>query len=838
MNMIQSIYHRLIGLSFGLALILVPVWATAQVTGQAFLQGQTNHENIEVLLLPISIAGAADTVLTDAAGNFSATVTPGVYEIYYSKAGYNPQVYDNGIGQVLTGNETLQPVTLSNFFTKYISGNIKDTLYSDTLYLVSGDLYVNSGDHLFLNPGTHLLFDGNFELVVDGEFDAVGTATMPVTISSNLPNPAPEAYKGIRLQGGTTTVNLEYVLVEYADDGIYAIGPPNILVNNCLFRYNNYGLRIQGVTAGTVTNTEFFEHKDQALFMFTNTSPGVNISCNYFHGGTGGGVLANQCSTNLTITNNRFDSLMDVYEGPVSFWMEGGNVLVEDNLILNSTSAVRVLMTDSLTTSVSVRNNLISGNLIGVSLRGSTGGAIVTMNTIINNSNYGVFQFSPFGGNPKELSYNLVANNGVDYTLYQLVGAGINILTNANGDPCDAYFNISDPGSFDPASSWYPLPGSGLINAGNPLFALDPDGSVRDIGARFDPGCPFLQGGIVANLSSVLPGDTDTDSAANVWDFLAIGNFYGTTGPARANASNTFTPQPALDWGITQANGADLKHVDCNGDGIINGEDSTAILLNYQPIPTGQPTSPGGSGAPLYFNMPTQAANPSDTVIIPIHLGVVDTPAIAMYGMAMSITYDTMMVEPGSVWLDFSDSWIGELDSNMIAIQKDHFLHGKIDLAFTRTNQQNVSGYGKIADLIIVIDEDISKRFLPIEFNFVDIVSQGHDGAMVSVGSVAGTLIGEVEEDSSSTSIFPDIDHRQMVVFPNPATNSLSVRLMENEWIKHLEIIRLDGAVIYQTEVNSRGEATINTEELPAGMFILHVSTQAGHAYRTIRIAH
>lgn len=835
MNIIQSIQHRLIGLSFLMALLLVPVWAQAQVTGQVFLQGQTTHENIEVLILPISIAGTGDTVLTDAAGNFSATVTPGVYEIYFSKSGYNSQSYDNGVGQILTGNETLLPVTLSDFFTKYISGNIKDTLYSDTLYLVSGDLFVNSGDHLFLNPGTHLLFDGNFELIVDGEFDAVGTAMMPVTISSNLANPVPESYKGIKLQGGTSTVNLEHVLVEYADDGIYAIGPPNILVNNCLFRYNNYGLRIQGVTAGTVTNNEFFEHKDQALFMFTNNSPGVNISCNYFHGGTGGGIEAKQSSTDLTITNNRFDNLMDVDEGPISILSEEGEVLIEDNLVLNSTSGVKVEMMNSLTTSVTIRNNLISGNLIGVSLRGSVGGAVITMNTIINNVDYGVFQFTPFGGNPKELSYNLVGNNGVDYTLYQIVGAGVNILTNANGDPCDAYFNISNPGTFDPSLSWYPAAGSGLINGGNPLAGLDSDGSVRDIGARFVPGCPFLQGGGFANGSAVLPGDTDTDNLANVWDFLAIGNYHGTTGPIRANASNTFTPQPAVDWGIAQGNGADLKHVDCNGDGVINGEDSIAILLNYQTISTGQPAPAGGSGAPLYFDMPTQAANPSDTVIIPIYLGVIDTPAVAMYGMAMSITYDTMMVEPGSVRLDFSDSWIGELDSNMIAIQKDHFLDGKIDLAFTRTNQLNVDGYGKIADLIIVIDEDISKRFLPIEFNFVDLMSQGHDGARVSVGSVAGTLTGEVEV---STSLFPDLDQREMVVFPNPAVNAVSVRMMENDWIKQLEIIRLDGAVIYKEEVNSRGEATIDTKDLSDGMYILHVLTQEGHAYQTIRITH
>lgn len=821
------------GILFALMFSLSPS-LSAQVTGQALLQGQTIHDNIEVRFFPISIAGQADTVFTDASGAYSASIIPGVYEIYFSKPGYNTLAFDNGVGQVITGNETLASVTLSNLFTKFISGTIMDTLYADTMYIATGNLTVPTGQHLYLKAGTQLMFDGNYELSCNGNFDAVGTAGFPVKISSNLPNPGPESWAGIDVTAGNDTLVLEHVLIEYADIGISIVGPPVVNIQNCLFKENYFGIRMGQGSGGLITNNEFADHTRSGIWTFNNSGVGITVTCNYFHGGTGGGLITNELKTDLTVTNNRFDSLMDQYDGPVAVWTETGDVLIEDNLIMNSTSGVRVLIGDSTQASFVIRHNLISGNLIGISLRAANGGAVITMNTIINNANFGILQFFSTGGNPEEVSYNLVANNGVDYSLFQLVGAGVNILNNANGAPCDAYFNISDPGSYSPTSSLYPQPGDPQINAGDPTVALDPDGTVADIGARFDPGCPFLQSGASVNISNVLPGDTDTDGLANVWDFLAIGAHYGAAGQARANASTSFTPQPAQDWGIMQANGQDLKHVDTDGNGLINEDDSLAIILNYQAIPTGQPSIPG-PGVPLYFDIPTQTVLPEDTVIIPIQLGVVDTPALGMYGMALSITYDTMMVEPGLVRLDFSDSWLGDLDSTLIGIQKDHFSEGKIDFAITRKDLQNVNGFGKIADLIIVIDEDISKKEVPIALDFTDLVSQGHDGVAVGMSPRGAVLNAEVQ-DTLSTSL-PDQLASQLLIGPNPADEMLEVSLKGAGSLSRIQLMNMTGAVMLDQR-STQSNAQISTSEFPEGIYLLLIETPEGQLYHRIRIAH
>ncbi len=59
--------------------------------------------------------------------------------------------------------------------------------------------------------------------------------------------------------------------------------------------------------------------------------------------------------------------------------------------------------------------------------------------------------------------------------------------TNANGDPCDPYFNILLNPNFVSAASgnFNLLANSPCIDAGDPLNPPDPDGTIADIGAYF-----------------------------------------------------------------------------------------------------------------------------------------------------------------------------------------------------------------------------------------------------------------------------------------------------------------------------------------------------------------
>ncbi len=84
---------------------------------------------------------------------------------------------------------------------------------------------------------------------------------------------------------------------------------------------------------------------------------------------------------------------------------------------------------------------------------------------------------------------------------------------------------------------------------------------------------------VTITITSIIvwPGDANNDGIANVADVLPLGLYYNLTGPARPNASPTWTGQICPPgW-----NPQNAAYADCNGDGTINVADVLPIGLNY-----------------------------------------------------------------------------------------------------------------------------------------------------------------------------------------------------------------------------------------------------------------
>jgi hypothetical protein len=408
-----------------------------------------------------------------------------------------------------------------------------------------------------------------------------------------------------------------------------------------------------------------------------------------------------------------------------------------------------------------------------------------------------------------------------------IVGLGSILTTNANGTPCDAYLNISASPGFDASQGILPPLGSPLIDAGDPTAPLDPDGSAADIGLHADLLCPTPYLGF---NSKVYPGDLDHNQTANVWDLLSLGQFYGTPGPVRPAASLNWVGQTAADWGIPQPNGADIKHIDSNGDGFLDAQDTTAILLNYLSVHNGNRNIARPGGVPLYFAMPTQG-NAGDTINIPIHLGTVDTPAVGMYGMAVAISYDTSMISPGSAHLSFENSWAGGLGTEFISLQKDLFQDGKIDFALTRITQTDQDGYGEIAQLIIVLDEDISKTLLPLHLDFVDVRGQNHLGDVMPIGPEPGVLMVESTPTSVTAELQAAVD-----VFPNPASQLVQVQSSGSLRLQGASLFHVDGRQIGHFPATAGQSLTISVADLPSGLYLLRVQTNQGAIFKKLQV--
>ncbi len=102
------------------------------------------------------------------------------------------------------------------------------------------------------------------------------------------------------------------------------------------------------------------------------------------------------------------------------------------------------------------------------------------------------------------------------------------------------------------------------------LTALDPSGAAVALSA-----VPLT---ITLGSSglTVWPGDTNDDRLVNQADVLPIGLCFNQSGPARANATTAWTPQPAQPW--SQQN---CTFADANGNGTVNQADVLPIGLNW-----------------------------------------------------------------------------------------------------------------------------------------------------------------------------------------------------------------------------------------------------------------
>ncbi len=67
---------------------------------------------------------------------------------------------------------------------------------------------------------------------------------------------------------------------------------------------------------------------------------------------------------------------------------------------------------------------------------------------------------------------------------------------------------------------------------------------------------------------------------------------------------------------------------------------------------------------------------------------------------------------------------------------------------------------------------------------------------------------------------------KKMVVYPNPFTNSVSIRTAKNSEIIATEIVSVDGLLLKKTVGNNRN---IDLSTLPGGVYIIRVSTKSSH---------
>src|SRR6185369_2640655 len=139
-------------------------------------------------------------------------------------------------------------------------------------------------------------------------------------------------------------------------------------------------------------------------------------------------------------------------------------------------------------------------------------------------------------------------------------------------------------------------------------------------------------------------------------------------------------------------------------------DDSAAIYLNYgQTHPLRPFQTQQSSIEDFYLVADHNAVAPGDTVTFEIRLANSSTPVDSLYGIAFSLLFDQSLVDTSSLFLNYSSSVLGSMNTNMKSFEKDFYSSGKIDAALTRIDQNNMSNvYGVLGTFTMVTSPTVT----------------------------------------------------------------------------------------------------------------------------------
>lgn len=347
-------------------------------------------------------------------------------------------------------------------------------------------------------------------------------------------------------------------------------------------------------------------------------------------------------------------------------------------------------------------------------------------------------------------------------------------------------------------------------------------------------GCFDVDTMLVRADTCVWPGDANYDGAVLMDDVLQLGVAFDSTGFGRQQASNTFISQVSENWNRQFAGGLNYEHADCDGNAVVNHDDTLAISLNYS-----RTHSRGGAWVngnkltdPMLFtkfNDDTIAA--SSKLTAAIQLGNIDIPATGMLGISFRMHFPVNKVDT-FLGLDFSGNWFVAGNSNPIFFRKLNFTQGYIDVCAVRTNHSNNTGFGLVANADFVMKDDITGKdniavysSFPITYTDVKMISATEDSLPVYAEENATVLVQLVDG-------IKDINEINATVYPNPVHQTML--LIADGVLKEILLMNSMGESIMAPMQINGNSANIDAADLAAGVYYLHLTTANGKAVKRI----
>lgn len=222
------------------------------------------------------------------------------------------------------------------------------------------------------------------------------------------------------------------------------------------------------------------------------------------------------------------------------------------------------------------------------------------------------------------------------------------------------------------------------------------------------------------NSSNVWPGDVNFDGIVNGLDIMHLGNYLYLSNDInpKLNPGADWLAYERTDWGVNQHAGFcfygfdDLKHADCDGNGIIDFFDYQVILQNWGNAHNDAITIL--PAVPCFF-----FDDFSDYELTMQPIGKLDTNLIA-FNIALANQQELVSIRSGFLNISYynpngsslmgaainlSHSWLGKPNLNLWYHDVFIQLSNKLEMGFTKTDLNNSVGEGIIGQVIFLLDD-------------------------------------------------------------------------------------------------------------------------------------
>lgn len=343
----------------------------------------------------------------------------------------------------------------------------------------------------------------------------------------------------------------------------------------------------------------------------------------------------------------------------------------------------------------------------------------------------------------------------------------------------------------------------------------------------------FLSLALVMNGQYIWPGDVNNNGIVNGIDVLYLGVAYGSTGPTRPGASTNWTQQDLGDlWSQDFPGDLNYAYADCDGNGEVNEEDLDEVIKDNlfethgTLIPDEYSIGSPGESPQLQLVPQNNNVQTGEMVIFDLILGDDENPVDDFYGIAITLKYNDDFIFFGEwEFEDENNAWFDPSGDNSEYLDEADESSARIEVAITRTNQQTISGQGKLGELSIVIEDIVFglQDSLNLEVEAIKLIDKDLNTLDV-VGDSTFVIV------SSPSQVHTYLNETAISVFPNPGNGKFTIK--STQPITGFELIDLSGRqASFGSSIQSGGfSATISIDKTknPSGIYFLKGYTDQG----------